>query len=238
MKLCSILKIACLAGFFRETTAFTSSGFRRQAAGLIGISSRRSMIGPMETSDLMLADDEGVIKVVAISLTLGGGLIPALISANKAMFTALSGRKESDADENVDAGDTLDPTVGEKNKKYRQYVYDSGSSGPDMPLSGLLLASDRIPVADLVAVLGRIQDVNTLADWKNLPSAKLPGTSKTNPPMWLPRKAFKGKYIHRKFYLNCYTATSTLNCSTNGISRFILISKSMYARRNSWNGQR
>ena len=73
MKLCSIVKIACLAGFLRETTAFTSSGFRRQAAGLIGISSRRSMIGPMETSDLILADDEGVIKVVAISLTLGGG---------------------------------------------------------------------------------------------------------------------------------------------------------------------
>ena len=36
------------------------------------------MIGPMETSDLILADDEGVIKVVAISLTLGGGVDPSI----------------------------------------------------------------------------------------------------------------------------------------------------------------
>ena len=160
------------------------------------------MLSPIEASDLLLAEKDyvGVGKTVVIALALGGGLIPATISANAAMFKALSGRKDSEEEEDLSdltPGQTLDPTIRET--KYRKYVIDSGASGPDLPLSSLLFCADRIPLADIVAILGRIESVDSLADWKNLPSAKLPNVSKTDPPMWLPRKAFKVNVRKAKF---------------------------------------
>jgi hypothetical protein len=160
------------------------------------------MLNPMETSDLILADkDYGeVAKTVLIVLTLGGGLIPATISANQAMMKALSGKKESDTEEdpaNIKPGESFDPTLTET--KYRQFVEDSGATGPDLPFSSLLFAAERIPLADIVAVLGRIQDVNAVADWKNLPSTTMRKVSLKDPPMWLPRKAFKVNVRKAKF---------------------------------------
>ena len=60
-----------------------------------------------------------------------------------------------------------------------------------MPFSSLLFAAEKIPLVDIIAILGRIDGVNSIADWKNLPSTKMPNVSPTDPPQWLPRKAFK-----------------------------------------------
>lgn len=155
-------------------------------------------------------DTGEIMQSVAITLTLGGGLIPALISANGAMFKALSGRKgyipegeepgpEVETYENYDPNNTFDPTMGDpKNIKYREYVIDSGATGPELPSSNLLFAADAIPIADIVAVLGRINDKESLTDWRNLPSTRR-GISSGDPPMWLPRKAFKVQIRKNKF---------------------------------------
>lgn len=160
----------------------------------------RQMIGP-ETTDLLLAEKDysEVPKTVAIALVLGGGLVPATIAANKAMFKTLSGRKDEEEEEEdlEKSSSSLDPTISEK--RYRKYVSDSGAQGPDLPSASLLFAADRIPLSDVVAVLGRIKDKNSIADWGNLPSAKLPNVSAKNPPMWLPRKAFKVNIRKAKF---------------------------------------
>ncbi len=63
--------------------------------------------------------------------------------------------------------------------------------GPELPFSSLLFAAEKIPLLDIIAILGRIDGVNSIADWKNLPSTKLPNVSIKDPPQWLPRKAFK-----------------------------------------------
>ena len=71
-----------------------------------------------------------VIKTAAIVLTLGGGLIPATLSANSAMLKTLSGRKDAgpEADPStIKPGESFDPTIFET--KYRQYVEDSGAEG-------------------------------------------------------------------------------------------------------------
>ena len=47
--------------------------------------------------------------------------------------------------------------------------------------------------------LGRIENEDSIADWKNLPSTKMPNVSLTNPPMWLPRRAFKVAIRKGKF---------------------------------------
>lgn len=157
-------------------------------------------------------DKDKVIQSVLIALVLGGGLIPALISANGAMFAQLSGRKGyipegqepgkgEETYETYDPNNTFDPTMGDpKNQKYREYVLSSGASGPELPSSQLLFAADEIPIADVVAVLGRIDGVGSLADWENLPSTRrgdpIPGKAA---PMWLPRKAFKVQVRKNKF---------------------------------------
>jgi hypothetical protein len=156
----------------------------------------------METTDIILADkDYGeAVKTVAIALTLGGGLIPALIGANKAMVKTLAGKKDAEEEEvpqNIKPGESFDPTLMET--KYRRYVEDSGATGPELPFASVLFASERVPLADIVAILGRIGDVNTLADWRNLPSTKMPNVSLTEPPMWLPRRAFKVNVRKAKF---------------------------------------
>ena len=176
-------------------------------------------LSPMDFQDaipsmLTAMDDEDMGnfgKSAAIVFVLGGGLIPALIGANSAMFKTLfsnSNRKEEDPEELAKiakSGDTFDPTLTET--KFRQYVEDSGATGPELPLSGLLFAPEKIPVADIVAILGRIADVNSIADWKNLPSTKMPGVS-SNPPMWLPRDAFK-VYIRKAKFLGWPTDPKT-----------------------------
>ncbi len=71
-----------------------------------------------------------LIKSAAIVLTLGGGLIPATISANSAMMKTLSGRKDAapEADPStIKPGESFDPTIFET--KYRQYIEDSGAEG-------------------------------------------------------------------------------------------------------------
>lgn len=71
-----------------------------------------------------------VFKTAAIVATLGGGLIPATISANSAMFRTLSGKKDASSEEDIEKknpGESFDPTIGET--KYRRYVEDSGAEG-------------------------------------------------------------------------------------------------------------
>lgn len=86
----------------------------------------------LASSSLLVSDkDYGeLIKTGAIVLTLGGGLIPATISANSAMMKTLSGRKDAapEADPStIKPGESFDPTIFET--KYRQYVEDSGAEG-------------------------------------------------------------------------------------------------------------
>jgi hypothetical protein len=151
------------------------------------------------------ADMEELLKTVAIVLTLGGGLIPATISANRQMIQALSGRKGYNNGEPVkedDPNNTFDPTAGKGvNPALRQYVIDSGASGPPLPNQKLLFSADNIPLADIIAVLGRIPDTDSIVDWRKLPSATRSGTisNTDNPPMWLPRSAFKVLIRQAKF---------------------------------------
>jgi len=70
------------------------------------------------------------------------------------------------------------------------YIEDSGASGPNLSVSTLLYAAEDVKIADVVAVIGRIKNADSLADWNNLPSTRQPGVSST-PPTWLPRNAFK-----------------------------------------------
>jgi len=154
-------------------------------------------------------DSGEITRNVLIALTLGGGLIPALISANGAMFTALSGRKgylkegeEPDKNvetyDNFDPNNTFDPTMGDP-KFFCEYVIRSGASGPELTNSQFLLSADKIPLVDIISILGRIDDVNSIADWKNLPSTKRGEFTSADPPMWLPRKAFKVLIRKNKF---------------------------------------
>ncbi|KAL3912779.1 MAG: hypothetical protein SGILL_006750 [Bacillariaceae sp.] len=147
---------------------------------------------------------EEVLKSVAIALVLGGGLIPAAISANQQMFQALSGRKGFVAeDEDIvedDPNNTFDPTAGKGvNPQLRRYVMDSGASGPLLPQQQLLFAADDIPLVDIIAVLGRIPSAESIVDWRNLPSATRKGTTASSPPMWLPRNSFKVLMRQAKF---------------------------------------
>lgn len=105
--------------------------------------------------------------------------------------TLIGSRRGGDdvLDETKDASKSLDPTITDT--KNRQYVANSGASGPILPNSSLLFAQEDIPLVDVIAVLGRISDVNSIADWENLPSTRLENVSTTSPPMWLPRGAFK-----------------------------------------------
>ncbi|KAG7350759.1 ribosomal L39 protein [Nitzschia inconspicua] len=157
-----------------------------------------------ETASTEPSNTEEVLKTVAIALTLGGGLIPATISANQQMIQALSGRKGYNNGEPVpedDPSNTFDPTAGKGiNPLLRQYVIDSGASGPSLPQQQLLFAADNIPLVDIIAVLGRIPDTDSIVDWRSLPSATRSGTTSTsNPPMWLPRNAFKVLIRQAKF---------------------------------------
>ena len=78
------------------------------------------------------------------------------------------------------------------------YIADSGASGPTLPGSALLFASETIPLVDVIAILGRIDSVDSIADWKNLPSTKIETTSSV-PVMWCTRAIFKENIRKARF---------------------------------------
>ena len=137
-----------------------------------------SMQRVVESSNVLLGMDEKMgefAKSAIIALAFGGGLIPAAIAANKAMIGTLSGTRAGGDDDS-------------------DYVSDSGASGPALPGQALLFASENIPLVDIVAVMGRIKDTETMADWRNLPS-----TASAPNVMWLPRAMFKQNIRKAKF---------------------------------------
>lgn len=102
------------------------------------------------------------------------------------MFAALTKQKKV-APKATDAV-SFDPNA----KVEKQYIEDSGALGPTLSPDALLFSAEPIKIVDIVAIAGRIQSLNDIADWKNLPSTKLEGiVDKENPPMWLPRETFK-----------------------------------------------
>lgn len=170
------------------------------------IESSLSMMPPIEDSlvslsnsvDLSLVTEETVpqtLKVASAVLLFGGGLIPATISANKSLVSTLKGKKGSDSASDNPAT-SLDPTAGQK----VAYIEDSGAGGPKLPNSAAIFASEKIPLVDVLAIVGRIDGVDSIADWKNLPSTKVEGLSNPdNAPMWLPRATFKANIRKAKF---------------------------------------
>jgi len=157
-------------------------------------------IDAASSSLLLLSIDFGLVKetvkTVLIVLFCGGGLIPATIAANQGMMDTLM-RKRPEKKELTDEqkSTNLDPTFG-----MADYIEDSGATGESLTGSALLFAPERIPLADIVAIVGRISDVDSVADWRNLPSAKRPGAANPDkPPMWLPRATFKYNIRKNKF---------------------------------------
>jgi len=147
---------------------------------------------------MILAEDLGkwgeTMKSVLIVLLFGGGLIPAAIVANKSMLTTITGGKKEEVIRNPET--SLDPTASVA----KTYISSSGASGPTLPNSALIFATEDIPLADIIAISGRISNVNAVADWRNLPSTKVPGlVDVENPPMWLPRATFKANIRAAKF---------------------------------------
>ena len=195
--------------FMAPTTTTTSTSASRISTRMIDPTTVTTAAAEVAE---FVPDKDAIIQNVAIVLVLGGGLIPATVSANSGMFKTLSGRKGYIAEgeelgpdvetyENYDPNNTFDPTMGDpKNQKYQEYVLSSGATGPELPSSQFLFATDEIPVADIVAILGRINDKDSIANWRDLPSTKrgkvTPGS---DPPMWLPRKAFKVQIRKNKF---------------------------------------
>merc|ERR1719478_1998341 len=119
-------------------------------------------------SSVMVADEDmfQAGKTIFITLLFGGGLIPAAIIANKSMVGTLMKKRPEKPVLTEEAKKTyLDPTFG-----VADYVEDSGASGPNLAGSGLLFAPERIPLADVVAIVGRLNGVDSVAQWNDLPS--------------------------------------------------------------------
>jgi len=114
-----------------------------------------------------------IAKAAVITLVFGGGLISSAIEANKSMIGTLLGKRRGGEDS------TSSP-----------YISSSDAAGPPLPNSFLLFPSESIPLVDILAIIGRIDDFNSIADWKNLDSVQY-SSGGTNPPMWLPRGEFK-----------------------------------------------
>lgn len=134
----------------------------------------------VQSSNVLLSkvtgEDFGELsKSVLIVLLFGGGLIPAAIAANKSLIGTLSGSRRG-GDEGND------------------YVTDSGASGPPLPGQVLLFASEKVPLVDIIAIIGRIQSAEKLCDWRNLPS-----TQSSPNVMWLPRDMYKENIRKAKF---------------------------------------
>jgi len=134
-----------------------------------------------EVSVLLSDNDYSVlVKPLVITLLFGGGLIPSLIQGNKDLIGTLTGKRRG----------------GEENTEKGDYISESGASGGDLPGAGLIFASERIPLVDIIAIMGRIKDKDSIADWNNLDSTKL---ESINPIMWLPRSEFKKNIRAAKF---------------------------------------
>jgi len=121
-------------------------------------------------------------KSTVIVLLFGGGLIPAAIAANKALIGTLTGSRRG-GEEGSDS----------------EYITDSQATGPELPGSALLFASEKIPLVDVIAVIGRINDYGSVADWRNLPTTKIEAVNPDKPVMWLPRSLYKENIRKAKF---------------------------------------
>ena len=206
------LSMMVVGDAFLAPTTITSSASRISTRMMIDPTTVTTAAAEAATITEFVPDQGDILQNIAICLVLGGGLIPATLSANGGMFKALSGRKgylaegeepgkDVETIDNYDPNNTFDPTMGDpSNQKYREYVLSSGATGPELPSSQLLFAADEIPIADIVAILGRIDDKDSLVDWRDLPSTKRGNfTPGRDPPMWLPRKAFKVQIRKNKF---------------------------------------
>lgn len=134
---------------------------------------------PFKDSSLLLsaltAETSGdVAKAAVITLLFGGGLIPSAIDANKSLIGTLRGKRR-----------------GGEDSTSSTYIESSDAAGPPLPNSFLLFPAETIPLVDILAIVGRIDDFNSIADWKNLDSVKLSSGASVAPPMWLPRGEFK-----------------------------------------------
>jgi len=148
-------------------------------------SSSSTTLNLVPTNEMLSVDVSGsdmkeIVKSGFIVLLFGGGLIPAAISANKSLIGTLSGKRRGGEEGSTSA-----------------YIESSGATGPSLPNSFLLFASERIPLVDIIAILGRIQNVDSIADWKNLASTKYDTTTTTL--FWLPRSEFKENIRKAKF---------------------------------------
>ena len=150
-------------------------------------------------ADLTFAVEKlpGMTKNIVICLAFGGGLIPAAIAANKSMMSTIMGTKgeaEVSKSSTTNSLTSLDPTSADN-----VYVRTSVASGPTLSVSPLLFSGD-VKLVDVVAVVGRITDVDSVADWSNLPSTRVPDLAVPDkPPMWLPRATFKTNLRKAKF---------------------------------------
>jgi len=152
-------------------------------------------------SKVSFDDFKELSKSIFIVLLFGGGLIPAAISANKAMFGTIAGTRrggDPDDDDGQPSATSLDP-YRRKGIPKTPYITNSQAQGPPVPLSSLLFSKEDIPLVDVIAVVGRLPSLDAVADWKNLPSTTLPNVNKNNPPMWLPRATFKQNVRNAKF---------------------------------------
>jgi len=130
-----------------------------------------------------------------VALAFGGGMIPAAIVANRSMVRTLTNQRPEKPDlTDEQKRRYLDPTYGAAD-----YIENSGAAGPALPGAALLLPPERIPLADIVAVVGRLDGVGSVADWADLPSTRQPKVRASNPPMWLPRATFKANIRKARF---------------------------------------
>jgi len=146
-----------------------------------GIQALDSITQITQSSDILLSkvtsENYGeVAKSVIIVLLVGGGLIPAAIVANASMIKTLSGKRAGGDDDRSN------------------YISESGASGPALPGQALLFASEKIPLVDVIAIIGRINGYESIADWRNLPSTKQSANV-----FWLPRDMFKENMRNAKF---------------------------------------
>ena len=129
-------------------------------------------------------------KILVIFAAFGGGLIPACIAVNRSIIATLSGgkiRELIDEQNNViSEGGTQDKTLDVVSSiKGQQFVETQTTGEKIFPFTDAR-------VSDVETILKIIQDVDSFAKWKDLPSTKVPNlVNPDSPPMWLPRATFK-----------------------------------------------
>lgn len=114
------------------------------------------------------------------------------------MFALILGQKnQKDIDDSkkvISSGSESRTTKGLKSldPSYDKIVYiPSTSPGPSLSSSPFLLQGS-VKTLDILNVISRIQSVDSLCKWADLPSTKVDDlATPDNPPMWLPRSTFK-----------------------------------------------